>query len=142
MSLAARITDLAVAIRDKINLMVPRLQPGGGTTGQVLAKTSNADYDSAWASVSGGVSPAWSAVQVTAVNNSLELYVNVIDVALTVVHDIEVRLAPGNEQDENEPDGLQLTCLVAVAKDGSMDLIIESDEPLNGPINLLYRIRQ
>lgn len=28
--------------------------PGGGTTGQVLTKASNADYDTEWASPSGG----------------------------------------------------------------------------------------
>lgn len=55
MSLASRINDLAGAIRDKINLMVPRLLPAGGTTGQVLKKTSNTDYEVSWqADATGG----------------------------------------------------------------------------------------
>lgn len=54
MSLASRITDLAGAIRDKINQMMPRLLPSGGTTGQVLTRTSGGDYASAWQDATGG----------------------------------------------------------------------------------------
>lgn len=55
-TLAARISDLAAAIRDKINLMVPRLLPSGGTAGQFLVKNSSTNYDAAW------VSPDWTYV--------------------------------------------------------------------------------
>lgn len=51
MSLASRVADLAVAIRDKINAMMPRLQPVGGAAGQVLRKTSAVDYAAAWATL-------------------------------------------------------------------------------------------
>lgn len=54
MSLVSEISDLAVAIRTKINLMVPRLIPAGGTTGQVLTKNSATDYDASWAAGGGG----------------------------------------------------------------------------------------
>lgn len=54
MSLASRISDLAGAVRDKINLMMPRLLPAGGSSGQVLAKTSATDYATSWQTVSGG----------------------------------------------------------------------------------------
>jgi hypothetical protein len=47
-TLVSGINNLAIAIRNKINLMVPRLLPGGGTTGQVLSKQSLTDYDSDW----------------------------------------------------------------------------------------------
>lgn len=53
MSLAARVTDLAAAVRDKINLMVPRLLPSGGSTGQVLAKTAATNYAAGWADAGG-----------------------------------------------------------------------------------------
>lgn len=51
MSLVSRITDLAVAIRDKINAMMPRLMPSGGAAGQVLRKASATDYAAAWATL-------------------------------------------------------------------------------------------
>lgn len=53
-TLSARVTDLAAAVRDKINLMVPRLMPSGGASGQALVKTSGANYAAGWATVSGG----------------------------------------------------------------------------------------
>ena len=48
MSLASQVSALAGAIRDKINLMMPRLLPSGGTAGQVLSKASATDYATAW----------------------------------------------------------------------------------------------
>lgn len=54
MSLAQRVTDLAGAIRDKLNLMTPRLLPAGGSTGQVLVKTSATNYATSWATASEG----------------------------------------------------------------------------------------
>jgi len=56
MSLASQVTLLAGAIRDKINAMMPRLLPSGGTTGQVLAKSSATDYATGWTTASGGAS--------------------------------------------------------------------------------------
>lgn len=53
MSLVSNINLLATAIRDKFNLVTPRLIPSGGSTGQVLSKTSNADNAVAWANSSG-----------------------------------------------------------------------------------------
>ncbi len=54
MSLASRISDLAAAIRDKLNTMMPRLLPGGGSIGQVLTKTAATDYFAAWQNPAGG----------------------------------------------------------------------------------------
>jgi hypothetical protein len=47
-TLQGRLEALAAAIRTKINAMMPRLQPAGGSAGQVLAKNTANDYDSAW----------------------------------------------------------------------------------------------
>jgi hypothetical protein len=47
-TLQARLEALAAAIRNKINAMMPRLQPQGGTQGQALVKTTADDYASAW----------------------------------------------------------------------------------------------
>jgi hypothetical protein len=52
-TLQARLTALASAIRDKINLMVPRLMPAGGAVNQVLTRNASADYAAGW------VSPAY-----------------------------------------------------------------------------------
>jgi hypothetical protein len=60
MSLASQVSALAGAIRDKINTMMPRLLPAGGTTGQVLSKTSGTNYDTGWISqtkVTAGTTP-------------------------------------------------------------------------------------
>jgi hypothetical protein len=50
MPLADGVTALAAAVRTKINLMMPRLVPAGGTSGQFLAKTSGSDYAVGWSS--------------------------------------------------------------------------------------------
>lgn len=55
MALADRVSDFAGAVRDKINLMVPRLMPAGGAAGSVLTKSSGSDYDAAWSVSPGGV---------------------------------------------------------------------------------------
>lgn len=54
MSLIDNISNLAIAIRNKINTMTPRLLPSGGITGQVLSKSSNTDYATNWVDQSGG----------------------------------------------------------------------------------------
>jgi hypothetical protein len=52
--LATRISDLAATIRTKVNTMVPRLMPQGGTAGQVLAKVDATDYNMTWVAPSSG----------------------------------------------------------------------------------------
>lgn len=58
-TLEARLSALAGAIRDKINLMMPRLVPSGGLINQVLAKSSASDYAMAWVNAGAG-SDAWA----------------------------------------------------------------------------------
>ena len=49
MSLSARVTALATATANYLrDTVLPRVQPSGGATGQVLTKTSAANYASAW----------------------------------------------------------------------------------------------
>lgn len=64
MTIASRISDLAGAVRDKINLMIPRLVPAGGTVGQVLAKSSSTDYDSDWVNPSSGGSATVTSIEI------------------------------------------------------------------------------
>lgn len=48
MPLADGVGALAAAIRNKINEMMPRLLPSGGTTGQVLAKIDGTAFNVSW----------------------------------------------------------------------------------------------
>jgi hypothetical protein len=54
MSISSRIYDLAQAVREKINEMMPRLIPTGGGAGQTLVKRSSDDFDLAWSDVATG----------------------------------------------------------------------------------------
>jgi len=47
-TLSERLIVLARTIRDKINVMTPRLLPADGGVGQVLVKTAAADYAAGW----------------------------------------------------------------------------------------------
>lgn len=58
-TLEQRLTLLAGAIRDKINLMMPRLIPTGGAINQVLTKTGAGNYSAGWQDgVAGPMGPA------------------------------------------------------------------------------------
>jgi hypothetical protein len=48
MTLQERISALITAVGADIKTLFVRAVPSGGTTGQVLTKTSNADYADAW----------------------------------------------------------------------------------------------
>lgn len=54
MSLEARIVAAVQAIGLDVKALFARSQPAGGGAGQVLTKTSAADYASTWQTPSGG----------------------------------------------------------------------------------------
>lgn len=54
MSLEARIIAAVQAIGLDVKALFTRALPAGGTTGQVLAKTSATDYAATWQTPSGG----------------------------------------------------------------------------------------
>ena len=54
MPLAARLADLIVAVGADIKALFGRVMPAGGTTGQVLAKSSDTDYAVAWVTPAAG----------------------------------------------------------------------------------------
>lgn len=84
MALADRITALAAAVRDKINLMVPRLIPTGGTTGQVLGKASATNYAMTWVTPQQGVLEARAAVSHGPVQPAAGEYLTAVQNALAV----------------------------------------------------------
>jgi hypothetical protein len=51
MTLQQRIAELVVSVRQKLNLMTPRLLPDGGSDGQVLVKKTDADFDTEWSDI-------------------------------------------------------------------------------------------
>lgn len=53
-SLQDRLTALATRVGVQVKAMTPRLLPGGGTTGQVLTKTSASDYATSWQTPAAG----------------------------------------------------------------------------------------
>ncbi len=53
-TLAARVTALAAAVRDKLNTITPRLIPPGGAIGHVITKTGAGDYAAGWQAAAGG----------------------------------------------------------------------------------------
>lgn len=52
-TLVSRITDLAIAIRERLNLIMPRLLPSGGVDGQVLTKNGSEPFSSEWRNAGG-----------------------------------------------------------------------------------------
>lgn len=72
MSIASRVSDLAAAIRDKINSMMPRLLPIGGSSGQVLVKSSATNFDVDWIDAPNG-GQGWSPVLATGTGTSQDI---------------------------------------------------------------------
>ncbi len=58
MTLADRINLLAIAVREKLNTITPRLMPTGGALGQVIAKTGTANFAFGWQTPATGGSAA------------------------------------------------------------------------------------
>ncbi|AXQ69708.1 hypothetical protein HOU03_gp126 [Caulobacter phage CcrSC] len=135
MTLAARISALAGAIRDKLNTMTPRLLPAGGGAGQVLTKTTSADYAAAWAGL-----PAPKSATVTVPwppRYEWEQAIN--DASLTGSEVIQTWLAPASSSDENEPEMLDLVALTAQASAGVVIFKLSFSELTSGPIRLHYK---
>lgn len=88
MTLQGRLEALAAAIRGKINAMMPRLLPDGGTAGQVLTKTSANSYDAGWAT------PASGGGGGTSTEDNLILTADVTSNSTTLVNISELAFQP------------------------------------------------
>ncbi|UTU08865.1 hypothetical protein CcrJ4_gp114 [Caulobacter phage J4] len=135
MTLAARISALAGAVRDKLNTMTPRLLPAGGSVGQVLTKTAGTDYAAGWA----GPAPATPATVTVPFPPRYEWEEAVANTSLTGAEVLAVWLAPTTSSDENESDMLDLVTLTAQASAGVVTFKLSFSEPTSGPIKLLYK---
>jgi hypothetical protein len=70
MTLEARIAALATRIGNYLrDSVLPRLLPTGGTTGQVLQKLSNANFNAGWATPAGG-GGGWTLIETIAPNGT------------------------------------------------------------------------
>lgn len=134
---AARVIDLVVAIRTKINSMMPRLLPTGGSIGQVLFKSGSADGAAAWAT------PSFSAVKTATLTipfpGAYEHTQTVADTAVGVSDRLQAWLAPTADSDENDPELLDLVTLTAQAGNDSVTFTITFSEITSGDILVFYR---
>lgn len=131
MSLAARVTALAGAIRDKLNTMTPRLLPTGGATGQVLAKINGAPYNTQWvepASGGGGSGIPTREVVISFDQAASSKIVEVVDATALTTHRVIAVVSgeapPGGYADQAEINPVIIQGLVEV--DGTVKLIVSS----------------
>lgn len=121
------------------------LAPTGGTTGQVLKKSSNTDYDYAWAADAtgggGGLTFGAASITVGSSTGSVRESLNTVtDAAVSSSSYVNVWLAPTTPADENEVDMLEGVVLAAFPGTGTFDVQVTSPEPLNGAIKIQYSI--
>lgn len=135
MSVVSRMADFAAAVRDKINLMVPRLLPAGGSVGEVLTKTSAADFDAGWQAA-----PASAQLNGTAsVTAQLATFTHVETIAaLGVTPAMLVFLALGAhaDGDENSAELLEIDALSGSAGTDQITVTLNFAAATSGPVNL------
>jgi hypothetical protein len=79
-SLETRLTLLCTRIGNYLrDSVLPRLIPTGGTTGQVLAKTSATNYAVGWANTAGGADPWARTILAADYTNPLATFANITD---------------------------------------------------------------
>lgn len=135
MTLASRINDFAAAARDKINQMVPRLMPAGGAAGQVLIKTSAADYDAGWQVPS--ASSQLTGTSSVSVPQASFTHVEAVP-AIGVAPGMLVFLAIGAhaDTDENSPELLEIAALSGLADTDEIIVTLNFAAATSGSINL------
>lgn len=99
-SLASRINDLTVAIRNKMNLMSPRLLPVGGSIGQFIQKTGAGDGAAGWANATNSdwvrVGLAADFVNATVTFNDVTGFTCTIPANTNFTIEVELLLVAGN----------------------------------------------
>ena len=135
MSVVSRVSDLAGAVRDKINLMVPRLVPAGGAVGEVLTKTSATDFDAGWQAA-----PASAPLKGTSsVTVPLATFTHVETIAALVVTPamlIFLALGAHAETDENSAEMLDIAALSGAAGTDQITITLNFAAATSGPVNL------
>lgn len=79
-------------------------------------------------------------MSVTVPNNRFEHTQSVSVSGILSANLIDLRLAPGDVEDENEPGGLDIIGMDAIPGTDEITFTLSFREPTNGPINLLYRV--
>lgn len=135
MSLASRVTDLAAAIRDKINLMMPRLVPTGGAAGEVLTKTGTTDFNAGWQPVSASAQLKGT----SSVTVPLATFTHVETVAaigVTPAMLIFLALGAHADTDETSPEMLEIDALSGSAGTDEITITLNFAAATSGPVNL------
>lgn len=143
MTLIARISALITAIGLDIKALFLRVLPPGGTTGQVLGKSSNADYAVGWVTPSGGSGGGSSFTAVTAnlPGKKSDTLVQITDAAVLATSKIAVFPGMYTRADQNDGENERIKALeVTEVADGSFVLRVVSLGPVAGPFKFLYLI--
>lgn len=136
-TLVQRINDLATAIKNKINLMMPRLVPSGGDAGAVLAKNTATDFDFGWAvpSVSGlTVKSADITINAAGYDSVTE---NIAEPGVTESSKINAWLVPNSDF---EADDLFGYSVIARPLIDSIDITICDSGPIVGTFTINYTV--
>ena len=137
MSLAAQVSALATAVGNKLrDAIIPRLLPAGGSAGQALVKTGNADYAAAWASVSGG---GGASLKTTTTNIAPgkrgHITFTVADASASSGRAVLAQMLPNADWDADEIEGVAVT---GTCNAGTIDFTITTNAPLVGNVLIGY----
>ncbi len=138
MSLAQKLNDFAQAVALDVKALFGRSLPSGGLTGQVLAKTSGADYAVSWQNGGGGGGSSIQQVTVnipTAKEKEATVTVTVPGVTNTAV--ISAFLVPTDEWDADELIDLAVS---AQAGTDTITFLISRNGPIVGNFLIAYQI--
>lgn len=139
MTVASRVTDLATAVGNYLrDSVLPRLLPAGGTAGQVLAKTSGADYAAAWQAPGGG-SSAVATLNVP----TYTAYAEVVVASAGVTASSRVFAALVGELDaENDAEELSDLAMevFAVPEAGQIRFVLTASSGFSGDFKVNYQI--
>ncbi|MFM9881192.1 MAG: hypothetical protein ACKVOO_12380 [Burkholderiaceae bacterium] len=142
MALSDRINALATAIGNTLrDAVLPRLLPAGGSAGQVLAKTSAADYAAAWAAPAGGGAATLTRATLAVPYGSRHFAQVVLsDANATPASKVLAMLAGAGDSAETEAEDLQGWGLTANAGAGFINFNLSCPGPFGGPVDVIYQL--
>lgn len=144
MSLATQINALATHVANYLrDSVLPRLLPAGGTTGQVLAKSSATDYAVAWAAPSGGGGGSATQVTLTVAAVATTGYAEVVvtDAGVSPASKLFAAFVPEldaeNDAEQLIDDRMQVH---AVPEAGQVRFLLSAVGAFVGPFKVNYQV--
>jgi hypothetical protein len=133
MSLVAQIEALATRIANYLrDLVLPRLLPTGGTTGQALVKSGPADFAASWGATS-GISVATGSIVTKNSNGEI----TTANPSATPTSLVIAQLQPNADFDA---DDLQEYSVSATPTAGSIVFTITNNGPVVGDFRIAYQL--